>query len=121
LRRCPCWLRPSRCRAWRAPARLKHSGYGKVLAQRGTWYGNNIQTNTDYHILYKTKVEKEQTITTSCTSGCIAKFDSLTVGEYNFGSMDGQIQTFMKNISDANPGILPVFISYDICLTSCGC
>jgi hypothetical protein len=89
--------------------------------QRGTWWGNDVGTNTKYHVLFTTKVEKEVTITTSCTSGCVVKQGSLTYGEYNFGAMDNQIQTFLKSIKDVNPGVLPVFISYDLYLTSGGC
>jgi hypothetical protein len=89
--------------------------------QRGTWWGNDIGGNTNYHVLFTTKVEKEVTITTSCTSGCVVKEGSLVLGEYNFGQMDNQIQTFLKNISDVNPGVLPLFISYDVYLTSGGC
>jgi hypothetical protein len=91
--------------------------------QRGTWWGNDVGTNTDYHILYSTvKVEKEQTITFSC-SDCVINnpFGSGIVGTYNINSFDNQLQTFMKNISDVNPGVLPLFVSYDIYLTSGGC
>ena len=88
--------------------------------QRGTWWGNAVGTNTNYHVVFKTKVEKEQTIKFTC-SGCVENnpFGSGIVGTYGFGEMDGQIQTFMKNLSDLNPGVLPLFISYDIYLTPC--
>ena len=89
--------------------------------QRGTWWGNNVQTNTNYHVLYTTKVENEVTITTSCSSGCVVKQGNLTVGEYSINSFDSQLQTFMKDITDVNPGVLPLFISYDIYLTEGGC
>jgi hypothetical protein len=89
--------------------------------QRGTWWGNDVGTNTSYHVLFTTTTEKEVTITTSCTSGCVVKQGSLTYGEYNFGQMDGAIQNFLKSIKDVNPGVLPLFISYDIYLTSGGC
>ncbi|HEY3778140.1 MAG TPA: hypothetical protein VGL35_08770 [Rhizomicrobium sp.] len=90
--------------------------------QRGTWWGNDVGANPDYHVLYTTKVEKEQTITFSC-SGCVVQnpFGSGNVGEYNINTFDGQLQTFMKNLTDVNPGVLPLFISYDIYLTSGGC
>jgi hypothetical protein len=89
--------------------------------QRGTWWGANVGNEPNYHVLYTTTVEKEVTITTTCTSGCIVKQGSLVLGEYNFGSMDSQIQTFLKSIKDVNPGVLPLFISYDVYLTSGGC
>jgi hypothetical protein len=89
--------------------------------QRGTWWGNDIQANTDYHTIYAPVVEKEQTITLSCTSGCVATEFGVQVGLMNINQFDAQLQTFMKNISDVNPGVLPLFISYDVYLTSGGC
>jgi hypothetical protein len=90
--------------------------------QRGTWWGNDIGSNTSYHILYTTKTEKEQTIKFSC-SDCVINnpFGSGIVGTYNINSFDNQLQSFLKNISDVNPGVLPLFITYDIYLTSGGC
>ena len=89
--------------------------------QRGTWWGNDVSANPKYHVLFTTTVEKEVTITTSCTSGCVGTEFGVQVGLYNFGQMDSQIQNFMKNITDVNPGVLPLFISYDVYLTSGGC
>ena len=85
--------------------------------QRGTWWGNAVGTNTNYHVLFTTKKEKEQTINYTC-SGCVINnpFGSGIVGTYPFNTMDGQLQTFMKGISDVNPGVLPLFISYDVYL-----
>jgi hypothetical protein len=90
--------------------------------QRGTWWGNDISKNTNYHILYTTKTEKEQTITFTC-NGCVINNPTGggTVGTYNINSFDNQLQNFMKANKDVNPGVLPMFISYDIYLTSGGC
>lgn len=90
--------------------------------QRGTWWGNDVETNTDYHVLYSTvKVEKEQTITYSCTSCVINNpFGSGIVGTYDINAFDSKLQTFMSNIKDVNAGVLPLFISYDIYLTEGG-
>jgi hypothetical protein len=91
--------------------------------QRGTWWGNNVGSNPNYHVLFTTKKEKEQTINVTCSSGCVVNnpFGSGMVGEYNINSFDNQLQTFMKNLKDVNPGVLPLFVSYDIYLTSGGC
>lgn len=85
--------------------------------QRGTWWGNAVGTNTNYHVVFTTKKEKEQTITTTC-SNCVINnpFGSGIVATYDFGTFDGNLQTFMKGISDVNPGVLPLFISYDVYL-----
>ena len=89
--------------------------------QRGTWWGNDVGANPNYHVLFTTTVEKEQTITVSCTSGCVGTEFGVQVGLYNFGQMDAKLQSFMKSITDVNPGVLPLFISYDVYLTSGGC
>lgn len=89
--------------------------------QRGTWWGNDIKSNTNYHTIYSPKVEKEQTITVTCSSGCVGTEFGVQVGLYNINTFDAQLQTFMKNITDVNPGVLPLFISYDVYLTSGGC
>jgi hypothetical protein len=90
--------------------------------QRGTWWGNNVGTNTNYHTVFKTiTVEPEQTITLSCTSGCVANEFGVTAGLMNINTFDGDLQTFMSKLTDVNPGVLPLFISYDVYLTSGGC
>ena len=89
--------------------------------QRGTWWGNNVGVNTNYHVLYTFTEEKEQTINVTCSSGCVASEFGVQAGLYNFGQMDGQLQSFMKKLTDVNPGVLPLFISYDVYLTSGGC
>ncbi|HLY05242.1 MAG TPA: hypothetical protein VKR31_05790 [Rhizomicrobium sp.] len=89
--------------------------------QRGTWWGNDVGANPDYHVLFTTTKEKEQTITLSCSSGCVATEFGVQVGLYNFGTMDAKLQSFMKSIKDVNPGVLPLFITYDVYLTSGGC
>ncbi|MGH6887714.1 MAG: hypothetical protein ACREHF_00705 [Rhizomicrobium sp.] len=90
--------------------------------QRGTWWGNDVGANTNYHVVYTTVKEKEQTITFSC-SNCVINnpFGSGIVGTYDINSFDNQLQTFLSKIKDVNPGVLPLFISYDVYLTSGGC
>jgi len=89
--------------------------------QRGTWWGNNVGANTNYHVLFTYTLEPEQTITLSCTSGCVATEFGVQAGLMNFGTFDQKLQGFLQNISDVNPGVLPLFISYDVYLTSGGC
>lgn len=90
--------------------------------QRGTWWGNAVSTNTKYHVILTTTTEKEQTIKITC-DGCVVSnpFGSGIVGTYDINSFDGNLQTFMQNIKDVNPGVFPLFMSYDIYLTSGGC
>jgi len=93
--------------------------------QRGTWWGNAVSTNTSYHVIYKTQIEPEQTINVTASQGQVINnpFGSGVVGTFGsaFGVFDPILQGFMKNNPDVNPGVLPVFITYDIYLTSGGC
>jgi hypothetical protein len=93
--------------------------------QRGTWWGNAVSTNTSYHVIYKAKVEPEQTINVTSAEGMVITnpFGTGKVGTFGpaFGTFDPILQGFMKNNPDVNPGVLPVFITYDIYLTSGGC
>ena len=89
--------------------------------QRGTWWGNNVSSNTSYHVILKPKVEPEQEIDVTCTSGCVGSEFGVQVGLYNFGTMDTKLRTFMKSITDVNPGVFPLFVSFDVYLTSGGC
>jgi hypothetical protein len=83
-----------------------------------------VSTNSDYHVLFsKPKVLAEKTITVSSkVQGQVMSnpFASGTVGTYGIDLFDSKLQTWMKSIAKINPGVLPVFILYDIFLTSGG-
>ena len=90
--------------------------------QRGTWWGNDVGNNTNYHTLFSPiVVEKEQVITLTCSSGCVANEFGAQVGLMNINSFDADLQKFMSSLADVNPGVLPLFISYNVYLTSGGC
>jgi hypothetical protein len=88
--------------------------------QRGTWWGKNVKKNNKYHVLMKTVVKPEQTI--SCNiSGCAVGTEfGVQVGLADINFYDGQVQNFMTKLG-ATPNILPFFIFYDTYLTSGGC
>jgi len=92
--------------------------------QRGNFW-SAVSTNTGYHVLLGTPtVAAEQTITVSRTQGKVINnpFGSGKVGEMGINAFDAKLQTFMKNLSSQiNPGVLPIFITYNIYLTSGGC
>ena len=92
--------------------------------QRGNFW-SAVSTNTGYHVLLGTPtVAAEQTINVSRTQGKVITnpFGTGKVGEMTINSFDSQLQTFMRNLSSQiNPGVLPIFITYNIYLTSGGC
>jgi len=91
--------------------------------QRGTWWGNDVGTNTDYHVVFASPVVlKEQTINVTSSDGKVISnpFGSGNVGTMDINSFDSALQTFMTKLKQINPGVLPLFVTYDIYLTEGG-
>ncbi len=91
--------------------------------QRGNFW-STVSTNSNYHVLLGTPtVATEQTITVSATQGKVVTnpFGPGKVGEMTINAFDSQLQTFMRNLTQINPGVLPIFLTYDIYLTQGSC
>lgn len=92
--------------------------------QRGNFW-STVATNNKYHVLLGTpKVLGQKTITVSNPQlGGVSNnpFGSGIVGTYDINAFDNQLQTWMASIKKVNPGVLPIFITYDVYLTSGGC
>jgi hypothetical protein len=91
--------------------------------QRGNFW-SSVSTNTGYHVLLGTPtVLPEQTITVSRLQGKVIAnpFGSGVVGTMGINAFDSQLQTFIRNLTQINPGVLPVFLTYNIYLTQNGC
>lgn len=91
--------------------------------QRGNFW-SSVSTNTSYHVLLGTPtVLPEQTITVTAAQGKVMTnpFGPGKVGTMSINAFDSHLQTFMRNLTQINPGVLPLFITYDIYLTSGGC
>ena len=91
--------------------------------QRGNFW-SSVSTNTGYHVLLGTPtVLSEQTITVTAAQGKVISnpFGSGVVGTMSINAFDSNLQTFMRNLTQINPGVLPLFITYDIYLTQGGC
>ncbi len=92
--------------------------------QRGTWWGNDVGTNTDYHVVFATPVVlKEQKIVVTAAQGKVMNnpFGTGVVGTMDINAFDSALQGYMKALKQINPGVLPLFVTYDIYLTSGGC
>jgi hypothetical protein len=92
--------------------------------QRGNfWKSVHLKANSGYHVLLGTPtVLAEQTITVSATQGGVFAnpFGSGIVGTYDINAFDSKLQGYMKKFTQINPGVLPLFITYDVYLTSGG-
>jgi hypothetical protein len=91
--------------------------------QRGNFW-STVATNSNYHVLLGTpKVVAEHTITVPVSLGSVISnpFGSGIVGTYDINAYDAKLQMWMAAIKQINPGVLPIFITYDIYLTEGGC
>ncbi len=93
--------------------------------QRGNfWVSVKKKANSGYHVLLGTPtVLKEQTITVTASQGSVMTnpFGSGVVGTYDINAFDTKLQSYMKKFTQINPGVLPLFVTYDIYLTEGGC
>ncbi len=90
--------------------------------QRGNFW-SSVSTNSGYHVLFGTPtVLAEQTITVSRSQGKVITnpFASGKVGTMSINAFDSKLQTFMTSFTQINPGVLPLFVTYDIYLTQNG-
>jgi hypothetical protein len=91
--------------------------------QRGNFW-SSVETNTAYHTRLDHPVWlTTQTIVVPAADGKVIAnpFVSGKVGTMTVSSFDAQLQKFMKSFAQINPGVLPIFVTYDIYLTSGGC
>jgi hypothetical protein len=89
--------------------------------QRGNFWGNNVSTNTAYNVQFSPVVLKpEHTITVTAAQGkvMVNPFGSTNVGTMDINAFDARLQTIMAGIAAVNPHVLPVFVTYNIFLTS---
>jgi hypothetical protein len=91
--------------------------------QRGNFW-STVASHSSYHVLLSAPVVlPEQTINVSPALGSVMNnpFGSGIVGTYDINAFDAQLQVWMKAQSKITPGVLPLFITYDVFLTSGGC
>ncbi|HKC00911.1 MAG TPA: hypothetical protein VKD23_19165 [Terriglobales bacterium] len=90
--------------------------------QRGNFW-KYVHTHTAYHVLLATPIVlAEQTINVSASQGAVYTnpFGTGVIGTYDINAFDAKLQTYMKNFTQINPGVLPLFVTYDVFLTSFG-
>jgi len=91
--------------------------------QRGNfWY--NVKTHSGYHILLGgPTVPASRTITVPLGQGAVIDnpFASGKVGTMHMSDFDAKVQSFISSLhAYINPGVLPVFLTYDVFLTDNG-
>jgi hypothetical protein len=91
--------------------------------QRGNCW-STVASNSSYHVLLgKPTVLGQKTIIVPPSLGSVIPnpFGSGSVGTYDINAFDAKLQTWMAAQKKVNPGVLPIFITYDVYLTSGGC
>jgi hypothetical protein len=92
--------------------------------QRANFYGNNVQNETNYHVvLGSPTVLKPLKITVQSGQGVVETnpFGSQKIGTYGFSAMDSQINSYIRAHSQVTPDQFVFFVSHNIFLTSGGC
>jgi hypothetical protein len=92
--------------------------------QRANWYGNNVQSEPNYHVaLGSPTILKPLKITVAAGQGVVEKnpFGPSQIGTYGFGAMDTQINNYIRAHSEVTPDQFVFFVSHNIFLTSGGC
>jgi hypothetical protein len=90
--------------------------------QRGNFW-SAVSTHTGYHTLLGAPlVEPAVTYNVPVGLGSVEAnpFGSGNVGTMEVDVFDQQVQTWLAQISDINPGVLPIFLTYNVYLTEPG-
>jgi hypothetical protein len=92
--------------------------------QRGNFW-SSVKQNPDYHLLYDVTVEDEplEIHVASGQGSVIANpLGGGKVGTFDFGDFDSQAQTYITvQPSQISPGVIPIFVTYNVYLTEGGC
>jgi len=90
--------------------------------QRGNFW-SAVSRNSSYHTLLGAPlVEPPVTYNVPVGAGSVETnpFGSGNVGTMEVDLFDQQVQTWLSQIADINPGVLPIFLTYNIYLTEPG-
>ena len=90
--------------------------------QRGNFW-SLVSTHPNYHtILGRPLVEPPVTYNVPAGLGMVESnpFGSGNIGTMEVDVFDQQVQTWISQITDINPGVLPIFLTYNIYLTEPG-
>lgn len=90
--------------------------------QRGNFW-SSVSTNTGYHVLLGAPlVLSEPTLNVSASQGHVISnpFGTGKVGTMDINAFDSDLNSYMRTLTQVNPGVLPIFLTYDIYLTQNG-
>jgi hypothetical protein len=89
--------------------------------QRGNFWGQ-VSTAPGYHVLLGApKVNKPLVLTVPAADGSVGSEFGVKVGLADINWFDGQLQAYITAHKAILPTTLPIFMTYDVYLTSGGC
>ena len=87
-------------------------------------FWTSVSTNTNYHVLFaKPIIAPEQTINVTPAQGNVISnpWSGIPTGTMDINAFDAQLQTIMTKFKQITPNVLPLFLTYNVYLTSGGC
>jgi hypothetical protein len=88
--------------------------------QRGNFWGQ-VQSATGYHLLLGTpRVAPVQTFAVPANQGHIATEFGVKVGLADINWLDAKLQGIINKVHQITPNTLPIFVTYDVYVTSFG-
>jgi hypothetical protein len=89
--------------------------------QRANFWGT-VKTHPGYHVLFGAPtVLAEQTVKPPTSKGTYGPEFGFTAGEVDINWLDLQFQTILAKFPQIQPNTLPIFLLYNVYLTSGGC
>jgi len=91
--------------------------------QRGNFWNASVASNPAYHVLLSAVLGNELKINVSARQGQVIQnpFGHGVVGTMDINAFDQQLQAYVQNFAGViNPGVLPVFLTYNVFLTAGG-
>ena len=96
--------------------------YGDAYQRANFW--SDVMTNTNYHLLFgKAVIAPTQTINVSVAQGSVISnpWSGIPTGTMDINAFDTQLQAIMASFKQIQPNVLPLFLTYNVYLTSGGC
>jgi hypothetical protein len=89
--------------------------------QRGNFW-NSVSKNPDYHLLYDVTVGDAMPIHVSEAEGTVIKnpYGAGSVGTLDLQTFDQDAQSYMRSKGAINPGVIPLFVTWNVFLSEGG-
>lgn len=89
---------------------------------RGNFW-SSVQSNHNYHLVFKTVLGPTQTINVAQNQGSVINnpWGGYPTGTMDINAFDIQLQSIMNKFPQIQPNVLPLFLTYNVYLTSGGC